>query len=75
MQSLVIKERTLNDDTLHIADNGKVFSGNYVAILERFSFANEWSDKKEIKRFRKMDTLHSYLSKNYPELDSEVYQV
>lgn len=70
MQKLVIRECPLNDDTLYLADTDKVFSGNYVAILEQFSFANSWSDKKQIKRFRKMDTLYKYLEKSYPEYDS-----
>ena len=57
----------MNDDVLHIADDGKVFSGGYVAIVEYYTFANEWSDRKHIKRFKNFETLDKFIKKNYPE--------
>ena len=69
-----IKELPLNTDTLYVSDKGKVFSGGYVAVLEYFTYANEWSDRKHIKRFRKLDTMHKYLDKHYPEFNEEVFQ-
>jgi hypothetical protein len=71
MQTLVIKEGVLNDDKLHIADTNKVFGGGFVAILEQFTYANEWSNKHSVRSFRKMDTLYKYLDKNYPGYDSD----
>ena len=71
MQVLTIKENALTEDSLYIADSGKVFSGNYVAIVEYHTYANEWGDHKHVKRFRKMDTLYKFLDKNYPKLDSD----
>jgi len=65
MTTTVIRERCLNNDEVHLADNGKVFKGNYVAILEYYTYANEWSDHKHIKRFRSMQALEKYIDKHY----------
>ena len=46
MNIITIKENALTDDTLYIADKGKVFKGQLIAILEYFTYANEWGDKK-----------------------------
>lgn len=69
MQTFILKELPLNDDTLYIADDGKVFSGNYVAILEYFTFANEWNDRKHVKRFRSTKAMQKYIDKNYPDFE------
>jgi hypothetical protein len=63
----ILKENVLTDNLLHIPREGKVFKGNYIAIIEEYTFLNAWNDKRSVKRFRKQDKLDSYLSKNYPE--------
>jgi hypothetical protein len=65
----VIKENALTEDTLYIADNGKVFGGGFVAIIEYFTYANEWGDHKHYKRFRTLKTMQAYLNKNYADCE------
>jgi len=45
MNTFIVNERTLNDDVVHVADENKEFKGGYVAVLEYYTFANEWSDR------------------------------
>lgn len=65
----VLQENALTDNLLHIPEDGKVFKGNYVAIIEEYVFLNSWSDRKIVKRFRKESTLNKYLDKNYPDFE------
>ena len=62
----LLKEGTLNDDLIHYPPHGKVFKGNYIAIIERYTFANEWCNRKELIRFRSKKQLYKYLNKHYP---------
>lgn len=71
MQTYILREGTLNDNELLIADEGKIFKGGYKAILKEYFFANEWSNKLEVKRFKKLDTLQNYIAKNYTEIEIE----
>jgi len=66
METVVLMEGVLNDDVIHYPLKGKVFSGNYIAIVERYEYANEWSDTKVVKRFRNENQLEKYLDKFYP---------
>lgn len=69
MKVLTVNERPLNDDTLYLAEEGKVFKGNYVAILEYYTFANEWSDHKHYRSFKSLTAMEKFLDKRYPNLD------
>ena len=69
MKEFILKENVLTDNILLIADKGKVFKGNYIAIIKEYSFANSWSDKETIKRFRNVNQLNKYLSVNYKDID------
>ena len=69
MQTFVLQERPLTDNILMLADEGKVFKGNYIAIIKENTFLNEWSDKERVKKFRKQKMLDNYLTKNYPEFE------
>ena len=69
MQTFILREGVLNDNELLLADKGKVFSGGYIAMIKEYVFANEWSNKIIIKKFRKHERLDSYLKKNYPEFE------
>ena len=62
----LLREGVLNDDVIHYPENGKVFKGNYIAIVERYEYANEWSNKRIVKRFRNEESLKKYLDKFYP---------
>jgi hypothetical protein len=66
MESYILKENILTDDILKIPSKGKIFKGNYIAIIHEHTFLNSWSDKLTIKKFRKEKTLNKYLKKNYP---------
>lgn len=65
MTSTIIKEHALNDDVLHIADDRRAFSGGYKAILEYFTYANEWGDRRHIRRFKTVDNANKYIAKHY----------
>lgn len=66
MTTYILQERPLTDDVLHLTDKGKVFNGNYIAIVQYHTFKNAWVDTKHIKRFRKQKSLDKFLAKNYP---------
>jgi len=63
MITTILREGALNDDTLYTADEGKVFSGNYVAIVEYYTFANEWGNNKHVKSFRTLETMNKFIKK------------
>lgn len=67
MQTYILKENVLTDNELLLPDEGKVFKGNYIAIVKEYTYQNAWSDKETVKRFRSEKELEKYLSKNYPE--------
>lgn len=69
MQTFILRERPLTDNVLLLADEGKVFKGNYIAIIKENTFLNAWSDKESVKKFRKQESLNNYLNKNYPEFE------
>ena len=72
MQEFILKENVLTDNILLIADKGKVFKGNYIAIIKEYSFSTSWSDKETIKRFRNVNQLNKYLSVNYKDADIDL---
>jgi hypothetical protein len=73
MQQFILKENVLTDNVLLLAEEGKVFKGNYIAIIREYSYATSWSDREKITRFRNEGALNKYLSKHYPEFTYEVY--
>lgn len=68
-QEFILRENVLTDDTLLLADEGKVFKGGYIAIIKAYTYQNSWSDKLGVKRFRNEDKLNNYLEKNYPQFE------
>ena len=69
MESYILSSGVLNDNTLHIAENGKVFKGGYIAFIKEYRFSNAWSNSEHIKRFKRKDTLNKYIANNYPEFE------
>jgi hypothetical protein len=69
MDTYILKENVLTDDLLYLATVGKVFKGQYIAIVKEYTFLNSWSDKENIKRFRNEKTLRKYLTKKYPRFN------
>ena len=69
MQTFILQENVLTDDILLLADEGKVFKGGYVAIVQEFEFKNEWSDKEKIKKFRSVNALRKYIQKKYKNFE------
>ena len=67
MQQFILEEGVLNDNTLYLPEEGKIFKGNYIAIVKEYTFQNAWSNKEHIKRFRNEKKLHDYLDKKYPD--------
>lgn len=68
-QEFILRENVLTDDTLLLADEGKVFKGGYIAIIKAYTYQNSWSDKLGVKRFKSEDRLNNYLEKNYPQFE------
>ena len=67
--TFVLQENVLTNNVLIVADDGYVFRGGIKAIVKEYVYANSWSDKEIVKRFKNLDTLQKYLSKNYPSFD------
>lgn len=68
-QEFILRENVLTDNTLILADEGKVFKGGYIAIVKEYTYQNSWSDKLGVKRFRNEERLNKYLDKHYPEFE------
>lgn len=66
----IVRENVLTDNVLNVAPKGKIFKGGYVAILKEYTFSNAWQDKETGKRFRSVDSLNSYLAKNYTQAET-----
>lgn len=60
-----IKEGVLNDDILYISDEGKIFKGNYEAVLEYWTYQNTQSNNKNIRRFKTYENAQKFILKNY----------
>jgi len=74
MKQFILRENVLTDNVLLLAEEGKVFKGNYIAIIREYSYATSWNDQEKITRFRNEGALNKYLSKNYSEFSyEEVY--
>jgi hypothetical protein len=69
MNSYTLQENVVSENKLHVAEEGKVFKGGYKAIIEEYYFLNPWTDRREIKRFKKRETMNRYLSKKYPTFE------
>lgn len=69
MLNYILKENVLSDDELIIPDEGKIFKGNYIAIIKEYSFETSWTDKLKVKKFRSEERLTKYLSTKYPEFN------
>ena len=73
MQTLILKENTLTDNLLLLADEGKIFKGGYIAIIREYEFSNEWSDReKPNKKFRYVNSLRKYVKKHYKNFDIDL---
>jgi hypothetical protein len=68
MITTIIKEGALNDDVLYLAGYGKLFTGNYVAILEYYTFASEWGNQCHYRRFRTLANADNFIAKKYKEV-------
>ena len=58
-------DKRINDDTLYIAPEKKVFKGGYKAVLKEYQFQSAWTDKETVKKFRTIETMQKYIDKNY----------
>ena len=71
MNTYILNERVLTDDTLSIPSKGKVFRGGYIAIIQTYTFTNTWNDKLlKPLRFRSKERLLKHLDKHYPEFEA-----
>lgn len=58
-----LHENVVTTDYVEIAPEGYQFKGGVKYILHYFTYANEWSDRENIKRFKKLETLEKYYNK------------
>lgn len=58
-----LHENPLTTDYVEIAPKGYHFKGGMKYILHYYTYANEWSDRENIKRFKKLETLEKYYNK------------
>jgi hypothetical protein len=72
METFILQENVVSDNTLIIASKNKIFKGGYIAIIKEYFFENSWNDKEKIKKFRKYEILEKYLEKKYPNFDIEL---
>jgi len=68
----ILQENVLSDNILLLPAKGRIFKGNYIAIIKEYSFQNEWSDKEIIKKFRSKEQLFKYIDKKYPGNDLDL---
>jgi hypothetical protein len=74
MYQFVLKENVLTDNILNVPSKGKVFKGGFIAIIQEYVFANEWSDKPlPNKNFRSVNSLNKYLEKYYPDFECDFF--
>lgn len=71
MKNYLLRENVLSDNTLLLADEGKIFKGGYKAIIKENSFQNAWTDKEKVTKFRKLEPLKKYLLKHYKDIEIE----
>ena len=69
----ILKENVLTDNILILAEKNKIFKGGYIAYINEYVYANEWGDRLIQKKFRSQKSLLKYLSKFYPEFDSDIF--
>lgn len=69
METYILRENVVSDNTLILASKGKVFKGGYIAVIKEYTYLNPWSDCESVKRFTKTETLETYLNKYYPETE------
>lgn len=65
MTTELLSEGVLNDNLIHYPEEGKIFKGGYIAVIEEHVPVSDWSNRKQIKRFRSEERLRAYLQKNY----------
>jgi hypothetical protein len=65
----ILQENTLTDNVLLLPTKGKIFKGNYIAIIKEYCFQNAWSDREIMKKFRSKNQLLKYIEKKYPKVD------
>jgi len=58
-----LHENPLTTDYVEIAPNGYQFKSGVKYILHYFTYANEWGDRENIKRFKKLETLEKFYNK------------
>jgi hypothetical protein len=60
----IIQEGVLNDNTLYIAGENKIFKGGYEAIFEYWTFQSSWGNRKHIRSFRTLENAYKFINKN-----------
>ena len=72
MEIYILQENVVSDNTLLLADKGKIFKGGYIAIIKEYIYLNPYCDEEKIKRFSKKDRLIAYINKQYPNFELSI---
>lgn len=59
----VLREGTLHDDELRVADDGYRFNGKYAAVVIWWTFQTTWTDEPHVKRFRLRESADKFIAK------------
>jgi len=71
-KEFILQENVLTDNILMIPSKGKIFKGGFIAVIREFEFLNSWQDKEIITRFKSKESLNKYLTKHYPQAESDI---
>lgn len=64
----ILRERVLTDDVIHVIEqDGMMFKGGYVAIVEYHTFQSPWSDNEHVRRFRSLEAAGKWVRRHYSE--------
>lgn len=58
-----LQENVLTTDYVEIAKDGYTFDNGIKFILHYFSYATPWSDKEDIKKFKRLSSLKKFYNK------------
>lgn len=67
-----LHENPLTTDYVYIAKDGYAFSNNTKYELHYYTYANEWGDRENVKRFKTYSTLEKFYNKlNRGDLEND----
>ena len=72
MQTYILEEGALNDNEMHIADEGKCFKGGYKVCVEYYTYANAWCNNKHVFFAKSVKNAIKRYEREYGKLDEDL---